>query len=376
MTRSALLVLAACLTAFFLRGSAFADEEAPADPAQVEAEKEYQDALKKALSIEQSLLKTVRKVRTYSVSVLNKQSPRGKPDLEPRMVGVGSGVLVSYKGKLWIITNVHVIAGAAALDVVTHDGKVHVVDTHDTIPSYDIALLKFRERVRGYKGVTMSKSASTSPSKIREGTWVIATGNPFFLALDGRSVTTLGVVSGLERYLGGQFQYVDAIQHDTEVNPGNSGGPLWNLKGDLVGINGKIATSNSGGAGPSNTGASFSLPVHQVMEYMRFLTKPGDAKSGYLGIDVDSVRDDRGKPAGARITRVRGNSPTGAASAKKRPMPGDIIYKIQVDGSTRRIYDASDLRSVLSISLAGDKFALYWKRGRKSISYKGKLAGH
>ncbi|MDJ0976383.1 MAG: trypsin-like peptidase domain-containing protein [Planctomycetota bacterium] len=375
MKRFALLVPLALLSMWLVGDRALAEDPPAPDPAVVEAEKEYQEALEKALSIEKSLLKTVRKVRTYSVSVLNKQVPRGQPEAEPRLVGVGSGVIVSYKGKLWIITNVHVIQGAAALDVVTHDGKTHVVDTHDTIPQYDIALLKFRERVRGYKGVTMSKTASTSPSKIREGTWVIATGNPFFLALDGRSVTTLGVVSGLERFLGGQFQYVDAIQHDTEVNPGNSGGPLWNLKGDLVGINGKIATSNSGGAGPSNTGASFSLPVHQVMEYMRFLTKAGDARSGYLGIDVDSHRDAKGKPAGAKITRVRGNSPTGAASAKKRPMPGDIIWKIQVDGSTRRIYDATDLRSVLSIALAGDKFSLYWKRGKKSMSFKGKLAG-
>lgn len=341
-------------------------------PAPTEADEAYQKALDKALGIEKSLLKTVRKVRQSSVSVLNLQLGRGKT--EPSLRGVGSGVLVKYKGKLWIVTNVHVIAGNAELEVVTHDGVKHAVDTHDTIPAYDIALLKFRSKVRGYTGVTMNKSASTSKSKIREGTWVIATGNPFFLALDGRSVTTLGVISGLERFLGGQYQYVDAIQHDTEVNPGNSGGPLWNLKGDLVGINGKIAMSPVGNAGPSNTGASFSLPVHQVMAFMRILTKPGDARSGVLGIDVETATDDKGKPIGAKITRVRGNSPLGGAPPKKRPMAGDIVTRLYIDGSTRRVYNATDVRSILSLSLAGDKFTLHWKRGRKSMSYKGKLA--
>src|SRR6185369_5492152 len=98
---------------------------------------------------------------------------------------------------------------------------------------------------------------------LEEGQWCIATGNPFGLGMDGRPVVTLGVVSGKDRVLGGQLLYGRAIQHDAAVNHGNSGGALWSVKGEYLGINGMIASHSVGlatGQQAASVGASFSIP--------------------------------------------------------------------------------------------------------------------
>ena len=161
------------------------------------------------------------------------------------------------------MTNEHVIRGAEELQVITSDGVTYAAKMKDHVPQYDIALLDFpspKSKPKRERSAKIGKSAT-----LIEGQWVIATGNPFFLAADGRCVATLGVVSGLGRSLKGDFTYASAIQHDAEVNPGNSGGPLWNLAGELVGINGMIRSRGDGAsASPCNTGASFSIPIDQI----------------------------------------------------------------------------------------------------------------
>ncbi len=158
------------------------------------------------------------------------------------------------------------------------------MSVHDEITQYDIALLSFPKRPRGLKPVRIDPKASRD---LEVGTWVIATGNPFSLAMEGQCVTTLGVVSGKDRILPGKFFYGNAIQHDAPVNPGNSGGPLWNIRGELVGINGKISSwSQFRGARPSNTGASYSLPIHQVAEFLlALIDRRTDAQAGFLGLE-------------------------------------------------------------------------------------------
>src|SRR6185295_6198828 len=122
-------------------------------------------------------------------------------------------------------------------------------------------------------------------SELEEGQWCLATGNPFELAMDGVPVVTLGIISGLDRVLGGDYLYGRAIQHDAAVNPGNSGGPLWNLQGQFVGINGMIRTHDlADGTTPSNSGASYSIPVEQIDAFLSKLTDAkADAKAAYLG---------------------------------------------------------------------------------------------
>ena len=357
--------------------------EDTATPGPSPAEKAYEDALDYAEGIETGLVKSVSKVRLNSVTVFNLRRPRAKPDQPPPPLGRaggGSGVIIKRNNKLWILTNVHVTAGHQALEVVTHDGVTRSVIQHDSIPEYDIALLRFSEKPKRvkFKGVIIRPGKSEEGTNgLSEGTWVLATGNPFFLAADGTAVATLGVISGLNRFLPGQYAYVGAIQHDAEVNPGNSGGPLWNLNGDLVGINGKIVMGQRmAGVGPSNTGASFSLPIHQVDAFLKRLVGDGDAEAGYLGVQTETATDKHGKAVGALIKKVLRQSPLLGKSQKRKkdvPRKGDVITYLTVKGSGNKIETATELREVLSLLGAGTEILLKFKRGKSTKRWKGKL---
>ncbi|MFV1958121.1 MAG: S1C family serine protease, partial [Planctomycetota bacterium] len=289
-----------------------------------------------------------------------------------RPVAVGSGVLIERKGRLWVVTNVHVVQGADAIDVITVDGRTHPCEVHDTITLYDIALLSFVDRPRGLRPVKIGPRASRN---IQVGAWVLATGNPFSLAMDGQPVVTLGVLSGKDRILGGQYFYGNALQHDAPVNPGNSGGPLWDLRGNLVGINGKIASwSRFRGARPSNTGASYSLPIYQVSEFLTALIdRRTDARAGYLGIEVETQTDDRGYAVGARVKTVHEKSP--AAASRTALKKGDLVTSVFFMQTWHRIRTESDLTNLLALGSVGDFLKVKYRRGRNSYSWQGRLTG-
>jgi S1-C subfamily serine protease len=365
-------LLGAVTLALFLSSSAVsAEEEAGGDVAA---------ALERSLEVEAALIDTCAKVRRSSVSVLHERYPRqgGKvvEGAPAAMVGVGSGVLIERKGKPWVITNVHVVDGADVVEVVTSDGVTHGVEIRDTIKQYDIALLSFPDPAKELKDLAVKVRSGRdlqASRDLQEGAWVVATGNPFFLALDGQSVTTLGVVSGLERILGGGFLYGNAIQHDAEVNPGNSGGPLWNLKGELVGINGMIATRpGNPGAGPSNTGASFSIPIHQVNEYLEtMMDTRKNAGAGYLGVGFETAKNEAGDADGAVVTGVKPGSPAG--ESKSALKVGDVITSVWCK-SWQRIRTASDVTNFLSLCPAGTYIKVKYKRGKASYTWTGRLA--
>ncbi len=326
-----------------------------------------------ALGVEQSLVSALGQVRRHTVSVLNLRRDR-RGDLG--IAGVGSGVIVNKQGKganLWVITNVHVTAGSEAIDVVTSDGRKWRVTIEDQIERYDFALLRFVEKPKGLKGVEVKPE----PSKcLCEGAWVLATGNPFFLALDGQPVCTLGVISGTDRILGGEYFYGNAIQHDAEVNPGNSGGPLWNSKGQLIGINGKIASRpGAPGAGPSNSGASFSIPIHQVKAFLDQLVGPDDAQSGFLGITVETTTNADGNPSGARVTAFERGSPANVGDPKDRPLAvGDVIEWITLGGkSATKILTATDLTNAVVLFPSDTKVSISYRRGSKTFRWSGVL---
>jgi serine protease Do len=326
-----------------------------------------------ALGVEQSLVTALGQVRRHTVSVLNLRRDR-QGNLG--IAGVGSGVIVNKQGKganLWVITNVHVTAGSEAIDVVTSDGRKWRVTIEDQIERYDFALLRFVEKPKGLKGVDVKAEPSRC---LCEGAWVLATGNPFFLALDGRPVCTLGVISGTDRILGGEYFYGNAIQHDAEVNPGNSGGPLWNSKGQLIGINGKIASRpGAPGAGPSNTGASFSIPIHQVSAFLDQLVKPDDAQSGFLGITVETTTNADGNPSGARVTAFERGSPANVGDPKDRPLAvGDVIESITLGGKpATKILTATDLTNAVVLFPSDTKVSISYRRGSKSFRWSGVL---
>jgi S1-C subfamily serine protease len=370
-----LLLLVLGLGPLLLAVPARAEERLPPDVAA---------ALGRALDLEADLVATCQAVRRATVSVLHKRYPREGRGRDAKVVegapaalaGVGSGVLIERKGKPWVITNVHVVEGADLVEVVTSDGRTHATEVHDTIRLYDIALLRFPARDRGLEALAVRMRSGRdlrASVDLAEGAWVVATGNPFFLALDGQSVTTLGMVSGTERILGAGFLYGNAIQHDAEVNPGNSGGPLWNLRGQLVGINGMIASRNQfPGAGPANSGASFSIPIHQVNEFLLLMIdRTRDARAGRLGATFETAKDEGGNAAGALVTVVEKDGP--AAGTRSALVVGDVVTSVWME-SWHRIRTASDVTNILSLCPAGTYLKVKYRRGRVSYTWSGRLA--
>ena len=370
MTRARHRIACAAAAAFVVAalGPAALPDEPAADP--------YQVALARALGVEKQLVDTLAKVRPASVSVmiLKKVDPPAGSQAKPSMqvAGCGSGVIVTFNQKMWIITNDHVAGEADAIEIVTHDGKTYPAEMVDRIKVDDVALLRFTGKTAGLKGVTINPKASKD---LVEGQWVLATGNPFFLGTDGSSVSTLGVISGLGRILGNSAEhlYADAIQHDAAVNPGNSGGPLWNLKGELVGINGMIASRGGGGVGASNTGASFSIPIDHIQPYLAKLADAkADAQAGYIGVSAETATDPKGSPAGARVTSF------GPASPARGPKDSglqedDVIVSVAVGGQVVKILTASDFVNSLSGRPAGTAVRIRYRRKDREASWSGKL---
>jgi serine protease Do len=359
----AIVLTAACGAA----GVAGADEVGKKPPLTPE-----QLATAFAETVDAALVRSVSTVSESSVAVWNQQEVGETGQKRLVRMGGGSGVLVSWKGKgPYVITNEHVIKGATKIQVVPCDGVAYEAKLLDHVAQYDIALLDWI----GSKP-KIGRSAKLGKSEeLKEGQWVIATGNPFFLGADGRCVATLGVVSGLERTLRGDFTYANAIQHDAEVNPGNSGGPLWNLSGELVGINGMIATHEGGGLRPSNTGASFAIPLHLILKYFDdLLSDKVAAAPGYLGLVVSDAKDKEGV-SGCRVDSVKEDSPAKRSGKKDGIVAGDFVTKLTFGNSGYDVHCAGDYLNALALYRAGERVRVTYERAAKKLSWSGVLGG-
>jgi len=315
--------------------------------------------LEKAQKFERELVRVIAKVRPASVSIENWQKLGGVV----RMRGQGSGVIISSKG--YILTNQHVVQGALEIWVALYDHRRFKATLVGNDPRGDVALLKISGSRFKYKDPRRGR-----PDRLSAGEWVIATGNPFGLAGDGEPVVTFGVVSGLERILPGNFFYGDAIQHDAKINPGNSGGPLWDTNGNLLGINGKIATNNASGGGPSSSGAGYTIPIDQIRNFLEAMLEGRPVRHGdeILGIEqVKTHYDKDGTADGARVEKVRAGSPA-ALGRSGGVRVGDIVVKVVVRGKPYTIRTMTDFITRLSPLAEGAKLSLVVLRGRKRVS--------
>ncbi len=237
-----------------------------------------------------------------------RESPRGKaPETPP---GSGSGVIIDKKG--FILTNNHVVGNADEVEVRLSDktkfrGKVVGKDV-DT----DLALVKI-EAPNDLPYATLGDS-----SKIKVGQWVIAVGNPFGL---DRTVT-LGVISGLGRENVNLSRYEDFIQTDASINPGNSGGPLFNIHGEVVGINTAIINFAQG--------IGFAIPSNMAQTVTTQLMAKGKVIRGWLGVGIQTLTPDLAEKFGVKEnTGVLVNEVfEGDPADKAGMMPGDIILKV------------------------------------------------
>lgn len=232
----------------------------------------------------------------------------------------GSGFLISSSG--YIVTNNHVVKHAKSVFVTLSDGTRLPAKIVGTDPSTDLAVIKV-SRKEPFPYLQLGDSHEVTP-----GQWVVAIGNPFGLA---ETVTT-GVVSALGRDIG-DGEYDSFIQVDAPINEGNSGGPLLNQKGQVIGVNTAILSPSGG-----SVGIGFSIPSDMVKRISSELIKYGHVTRGFIGVQVQSITPEMaqamgvpvhdGKAAGALIAQTMPNGP----AAKSGLKPGDIITK--VDGNT------------------------------------------
>lgn len=263
----------------------------------------------------------------------------------PRMAqGQGSAFFITPDG--YLVTNNHVIDNAVEVEIVMDDGTPMQAKVVGTDPKTDIALLK----VSGRDDFPYVKLAELVPAV---GSWVVAMGNPFGLG----GTVTAGIVSATGRDIG-NGPYDDFMQIDAPVNSGNSGGPTFDMKGEVIGVNTAIYSPSGG-----NVGIAFAIPAPVVQQVVAQLRENGQVVRGWLGVQVQPVTgpiaDSLGMEAahGALISSPQSDSPAAKAGLKS----GDIITK--VDG--KDIKDARDLAKTIAGKTPGKSVSLTVLRGGK-----------
>jgi serine protease Do len=263
---------------------------------------------------------------------------------------LGSGFLIDKEGH--ILTNNHVLENAGTITVKLANEKEYEAKVVGRDPRTDLALIKINARA-DLPVVQLGDSDA-----LRVGDWVIAIGNPFGL---GQTVTA-GIVSAKGRVIG-QGPYDDFIQTDAAINPGNSGGPLFNTKGEVVGINTAIF-SQSGG----NIGIGFAVPVNMAKNLVPQLKAKGRVSRGWLGVSIGPVTDEAAKELklkdkkGALVVEVVERSPADRAGFQQ----GDVI--VSYDG--KDVGGPADLPRLVASTSIGKDVSLRVIREGRSLDIK------
>jgi putative serine protease PepD len=262
--------------------------------------------------------------------------------------GQGSGFVYDSNGH--IVTNAHVVEGSSSVSIKFSNGKAYSARVVGTDASTDLAVLKVDAPVSQLFPLTLGDSSS-----LVVGDQVVAIGSPF--GLEG--TVTSGIVSALHREMTSpnNFAIDNSIQTDAAINHGNSGGPLLNAEGKVVGVTAQIE-SNSGG----NEGVGFAVPSNTVRSIASQLISNGKAEHAFLGV----VLRDSSSRAGAAIGQVRTGTPAAHAALRA----GDIITA----AAGTRINSASELRAVINAHRPGDTISVTYTRGGQSHTVKVKLA--
>jgi serine protease Do len=273
-------------------------------------------------------------------------SPRGRrqaPQQQEEEVqrGVGSGFIVSSDG--YVLTNAHVVDGADEVLVTLTDRREFKAKVLGSDQRSDVAVLK----VDGSKLPSLPIGDS---GKIRVGEWVIAIGSPFNL----ENTVTAGIISAKSRDTG---DFLPLIQSDVAVNPGNSGGPLINMRGEVIGINSQIATLSGG-----YNGISFAVPIDEAMRVAEQIKKTGKVTRGRIGVLIGEVSKDvaeslgLGKARGVEVSMVEPGGPADKGGIKV----GDIILKFNGVAIDR----SSDLPRLVGATPVGSHATVtVWRKG-------------
>jgi len=270
----------------------------------------------------------------------------GQPAPPRRAQSLGSGFIVDASGL--IVTNNHVIDGADEINVVLHDNTTLKAELVGTDPRTDIALLRVKPEHPLPAAVSFGDSDTAAV-----GDWVVAIGNPFGL---GGSVTA-GIVSARGRDIR-QGLYDDFIQTDAAINRGNSGGPLFNLAGEVVGINTAIYSPSGG-----SIGIGFSIPANLAKNIVAQLRDGGRVRRGWLGVNIQQVTDEiaeslrlQGGARGALVARAQEDGP----AAKAGMQNGDIVLSF----NGHEVQEMRNLpRIVADTAVGSDVPVVVWRNG-------------
>ena len=282
----------------------------------------------------------------------------GTPQRAPRVEGMGSGFFIDADGH--VVTNNHVIGDAQKIEIMMKDGETHEAELVGKDPKTDLALLKVKSE-RKFPFVSFGSSAA---SKV--GDWVIALGSPFGL---GHTATT-GIVSARGRDIGAG-PYDDFLQIDAPINKGNSGGPTFNVRGEVIGVNTAIISPTGVSAG-----IGFAVPSDMAKSVIAQLKEKGAVTRGWLGVNIQQVTKDLAAglgleiPEGALVSNVTENSP----AAKAGLQAGDVI--VAVNGE--RIEKMRELPRRVARLIAGQtaKFGIVRSGRERNIDVViGKMPG-
>jgi S1-C subfamily serine protease len=270
--------------------------------------------------------------------------PKNHPPVPPGLKkGVGAGFIIDSDG--YILTNNHVVSGAKKVEVVVAGGKRYKATIVGRDPQSDVALVKI-DPDRKLAPVIMGDS-----DKAKTGEWVVAMGNPYGL----ENNVTVGVISGKGRELP-EAPFVDFIQTDAAIYPGNSGGPLINLDGEVIGINTAVVPG---------TQLGFSIPINKVKEILPQLKKGGQVSRGFIGIGMEpltQVPEKAAEEKGVLVVKVIDGAPSEAAGVRKN----DIIIAF----GDKKVDSPNDLARLVAASDPGHKTTLTVKRGDKKLTLK------
>jgi len=262
----------------------------------------------------------------------------------PFATAQGSGFIISADG--YIVTNNHVVDKASEVTVTLEGGKTYTAKVIGADPKTDLALVKIEEN-GGFPFVSFAKK------DVRVGDWVVAVGNPFGLG----GTVTAGIVSARGRDIGAG-PYDDFLQIDAPINRGNSGGPTFDLDGDVVGVNTAIFSPSGG-----SVGIGFAIPASTAQQIIEDLKDDGQVVRGWLGVQIQTVTDDIAESLdmddtnGALVAEVQSGSPAADAGLKS----GDVV--ISVDG--KKIENSKELARRIAGYAPKSKVAVkVWRNGK------------
>ena len=284
--------------------------------------------------------------RFFSLPAPNGQA---QPPREQKRTSLGSGVIISKDG--YIVTNNHVVKNADTINVRLTNFEEYDAKIIGRDPKTDLALLKIAPKN------SLPATAFGDSDKLRVGDWVMAIGNTFGF----EQTVTAGIVSGKGRSLG-NGPYDSFIQTDASINPGNSGGPLFNLKGEMVGINSAIYSRTGG-----NIGIGFAIPAQIANNVINQIKEHGSVVRGWLGVVIQPVTPELAsqfkmeRPIGALVGEVAPGSPADKAGIK----PGDVI----VEFNGKEISQVGMLPNVVAETPVGSRaeITLYRKGALKKL---------